>query len=60
MSNSVWMDGQKLPKFGKLTGSVKTDVLVIGEAYAEYCAPIFCGKQGWIVCWPRQRTSEAA
>lgn len=30
MSNSVWIESEKLPKFGELNGDVKTDVLIIG------------------------------
>lgn len=46
MSNSVWMDGQKLPKFGKLTGSVKTDVLVIGGGLCGILCTYFLRKAG--------------
>ncbi len=46
MSESVWMDGQKLPRFDKLCGSVKTDVLVIGGGLCGILCTYLLRKEG--------------
>ncbi|MCI9566267.1 MAG: FAD-dependent oxidoreductase [Eubacterium sp.] len=46
MSKSVWIDGTKLPKYQKLQGKVKTDVLVIGGGITGILCSYFLKQSG--------------
>lgn len=39
--DSIWMDGEQLPHFSSLEGSIKTDVLIIGGGMAGLLCALF-------------------
>lgn len=56
MQESVWRDGLKLPSFGKLNGSVKTEVLVIGGGLCGVLCTYFLHKAGVDCCLAEAET----
>lgn len=46
MNKSIWTDGNKLPEFNKLSGDVKTDVLIIGGGICGILCAYFLEKAG--------------
>lgn len=56
MPESVWKDGIKLPSFGKLSGKVKTDVLVIGGGLCGVLCTYLLHKAGVDCCLAEAET----
>ncbi|MGN0345427.1 MAG: FAD-dependent monooxygenase [Lachnospiraceae bacterium] len=44
--DSIWMDGEQLPHFSSLEGSIKTDVLIIGGGMAGLLCALFLQEKG--------------